>query len=175
MASNNLKSFIIKWEGCKKNPYLDVAGVATIGCGFTTYLDGTKVTLDDPPLDEIQIDRILNQKLDEFSKQVKLILGDTLVATLPTEAIDALISISYNIGTTAFAKSTLLKRVKADKNDLGGIEDAFLMWVKAGGKVVNGLQRRRAAEFAMYRDAILAQYTKWECYQLGYRARKEGK
>lgn len=175
MASNNLKNFIKEWEGCKKNPYLCPAGVPTIGVGFTTYLDGTKVTLNDPPLDDIQIDRILNQKLDEFTKQVKMILGDTLCVTLPKEAIDALISIAYNIGVGAFAKSTLLKRVKADKNNLGGIEDGFLMWVKAGGKVVDGLKNRRRAEFAMYRDAILGQYTKWECYQLGYREKKEGK
>lgn len=173
--TQNLIDFIRKWEGVRYNPYLDAAGVATIGVGFTTYLDGTKVTLNDPPLDDIQINRILNEKLEEFSRTVKAILGTELCTILPQQCIDALISISYNIGVGAFAKSTLLKRVKADKNNLGGIEDAFLMWVKSGGKVVNGLQRRRAAEFAMYRDAILSKYSKWECYQLGYKEKKEGK
>ncbi len=166
MASNELKQHIIKWEGCKKNPYLDVAGVPTIGVGFTTYLDGTKVTMQDPPLDEIQIDRILDQKLNEFSRGVKTILGSELLAVMPQQSVDALISFAYNVGTGNLQKSTLLKKIKADKNDLPAIKAEFMKWVYAGGKVVKGLQRRREDEFEMYLQGILSQYTKRELIKM---------
>lgn len=168
------KTILMQFEGCSLTAYKCPAGKWTIGYGSTFYADGTPVKEGDK-IDQSTANRLFDLTLEKFEKQVRLLLGDTLNATLPAEAIDALISISFNIGTGAFAKSTLLKRIKADKNNLGGIEDAFLMWVKAGGKVVNGLVKRRKAEFAMYRDAILGQYTKWECYQLGYKAKKEGK
>lgn len=168
------KGLIRQFESCKLVAYKCPAGKWTIGYGNRYYGDGTPVKEGDK-IDQATANQLFDLIVADFEKQVKMILGDTLVATLPKEAIDALISIAYNIGVGAFAKSTLLKRVKADKNNLGGIEDAFLMWVKSGGKVLNGLQRRRAAEFAMYRDAILSQYSKWECYQLGYKEKKEGK
>ena len=168
------KGLIRQFEGCKLVAYKCPAGKWTIGYGSTFYADGTPVKEGDK-IDQATANQLFDLIVADFEKQVKMILGDTLVATLPKEAVDALISIAYNIGTGNFSKSTLLKRIKADKNNLGGIEDGFLMWVKAGGKVLNGLQRRRAAEFAMYRDAILSQYTKWECYQLGYKEKKEGK
>lgn len=168
------KGLIRQFEGCKLVAYKCPAGKWTIGYGNRYYADGTPVKEGDK-IDQATANQLFDLIVADFEKQVKMILGGTLCATLPKEAIDALISIAYNIGVDAFAKSTLLKRIKADKNNLGGIEDGFLMWVKSGGKVLNGLQRRRAAEFAMYRDAILSQYTKWECYQLGYREKKEGK
>jgi lysozyme len=167
MASNNLIIFIRKWEGVRYNPYLCPAGVPTIGCGFTTYLDGTKVTLNDPPLDDIQINRILSVKLDEFSAQVKRILGDNLLVTLPSEAIDALISFAYNLGVGSLAKSTLLKRIKENKLNFDAIEAEFMKWVNAGGKPLEGLKRRRKAEFDMYFNAVISQYNSAEAYNIG--------
>lgn len=164
--TQNLIDFIRKWEGVRYNPYLDVAGVATIGVGFTTYLDGTKVTMQDPPLDDIQINRILNVKLEEFSRTVKAILGTELCTILPQQCIDALISFSYNLGCNSLKKSTLLKKIKANKNDLVGIKAEFMKWVNAGGKPVEGLKRRRNAEAEMYIDGILSQYTKRELVKI---------
>lgn len=164
--TQNLIDFIRKWEGVRYNPYLDVAGVASIGVGFTTYLDGTKVTMQDPPLDDIQINRILNVKLEEFSRTVKAILGTELCTILPQQCIDALISFSYNLGCNSLKKSTLLKKIKANKNDLVGIKAEFMKWVNAGGKPVEGLKRRRNAEAEMYIDGILSQYTKREIIKM---------
>ena len=164
MASNNLIDFIKKWEGVKHNPYLCPAGKPTIGVGFTTYLDGTPVTLNDPPLDDIQINRILSVKLDEFTTQVKRVLGNTL---LPSEAIDALVSFTYNLGLGNFSKSTLLKKIKENKLNFDAIEAEFMRWVYAGGKPLDGLKKRRKAEFEMYLSGMLSQYNKKECYLLG--------
>ena len=160
------KNLIRKFEGCSLVAYLCPSKVWTIGWGSTTYADGTPVKEGDK-IDQATANQLFDIILDKFEKQVKMLLGDTLLVTLPKEAIDPLISISYNIGTTAFAKSTLLKRIKLNKLDFDGIEAAFMMWVKSNGKVLKGLQKRRAAEFQMYKDAVLSQYSKSECYQIG--------
>jgi lysozyme len=58
--------------------------------------------------------------------------------------IAASVSLAYNIGTGAFCKSTVAKRFRA-----GQWADAcrgFDAWNRAGGKVVQGLVNRRAAE-----------------------------
>jgi lysozyme len=64
-----------------------------------------------------------------------------------------LVSFTYNEGIGALLSSTLLRRVKADLNDLT-IRDAFMMWDKArvDGQlvVVEGLKRRRAEEADLY-------------------------
>lgn len=167
MASNNLINFIKKWEGVEYNPYLCPAGKPTIGVGFTTYLDGTPVTLNDPPLDDIQINRILSVKLDEFSAQVKRILGDTLIVSLPQEALDAIISWTYNLGIGNLSKSTLLKRLKESKLNFDAIETEWMKWVYAGGKKLDGLVRRRKEEYQMYFNAVINQYKPAEAYNLG--------
>lgn len=164
--TENGKALIRKFEGCSLVAYLCPSKVWTIGWGSTTYADGTPVKEGDK-IDQATANQLFDITLNKFEKQVKMLLGDTLLVTLPKEAIDPLISISYNIGTTAFAKSTLLKRIKLNKLDFDGIEAAFMMWVKSNGKVLKGLQKRRAAEFQMYKEAVLSQYTKVECYEIG--------
>lgn len=56
----------------------------------------------------------------------------------------AAISLAYNIGTPAYCRSTVDRRF--DAGDWRGGCDAMLMWNKAGGKVVRGLDNRRKAE-----------------------------
>lgn len=58
--------------------------------------------------------------------------------------LSAAISLAYNIGTGGYCKSTVARRFNAD--NWRGACDAFLMWNKAGGQVVRGLDRRRRAE-----------------------------
>ena len=164
--TENGKALIRKFEGCSLVAYLCPSKVWTIGYGNTFYADGTPVKEGDK-IDQSTANQLFDITLQKFEKQVKMLLGDTLLVTLPKEAIDALVSLAYNIGTGAFAKSTLLKRIKLNKLDFDGIEAAFMMWVKSNGKVLNGLVRRRAAEFDMYRNAVLNQYTHLECYNLG--------
>lgn len=165
--TDNGKALIRKFEGCSLIAYKCPAGKWTISYGLTQYPDGSPVKEGDKLTDMAEANRMFDLVLEKFEKQVRMILGDTLLVTLPKEAIDSLVSISYNIGINAFAKSTLLKRIKLNKLDFDGIEAAFMMWVKSNGKVLKGLQKRRAAEFRMYKDAVLSQYSKSECYQIG--------
>lgn len=58
--------------------------------------------------------------------------------------LSATISLAYNIGTGGYCGSTVDRQF--DAGQWRAACDAFLMWNKAGGKVVNGLDRRRRAE-----------------------------
>lgn len=164
--TNAGKALIRKFEGCSLVAYLCPSKVWTIGYGNTFYADGTPVKEGDK-IDQATANQLFDIILDKFEKQVKMLLGDTLLVTLPKEAIDALVSLAYNIGTGAFAKSTLLKKLKENKLNFNEIEKWWSCWNKSNGKVLNGLVHRRAAEFMMYKDAVLRQYTHSECYNLG--------
>lgn len=56
----------------------------------------------------------------------------------------AAVSLAYNIGAAGYCRSTVARRFNA--RDWRGACEAFLMWNKAGGQVVRGLDRRRRAE-----------------------------
>ena len=153
----------MKFEGCSLKAYKCPAGVWTIGWGNTTYADGKKVKEGDK-IDQATANQLLKVTVEKFEKQVKLLIGTTLNTTLPEKAIDSLTVFAYNVGTTAFAKSTLLKTIKANKNDLTNIEKQWMRWNKASGKELAGLTRRRKAEAEMYKNAILNQYSRSEIY-----------
>jgi len=59
----------------------------------------------------------------------------------------ASVSLAYNIGTSAFCRSTAARRFNAG-NWRGGC-DAFLLWDKAGGQRIRGLALRRQRERAI--------------------------
>lgn len=153
------KNLIKEFEGCKLVAYRCPSGYWTIGYGNRYYADGTPVQENDK-IDQATANQLFEIIANDFEKQVKLILGDTLCATLPKESIDALISFAYNCGVGSLSKSTLLKKVRANKNDLVGIKGEFAKWNKSNGKVLAGLTRRRNAEAELYIDGILSQYTK---------------
>lgn len=158
------KNLIKQFEGCSLVAYKCPAGVWTIGYGNTRYGDGSPVKEGDK-IDSATANQLFDFIIADYEKQVRLILGQTLCTTLPAEAIDALISFSYNCGTAAFAKSTLLKKIKSNKNDLIGIEAEFNKWNKGSGKVLQGLVKRRQAEANMYINAVLSHYTHMEIYK----------
>jgi lysozyme len=72
------------------------------------------------------------------------VLACTPILRSHPNQLSASISLAYNIGTSGYCKSTVARRFKA--GDWRGACDAFLMWNKAGGQVVRGLDRRRRAE-----------------------------
>lgn len=74
-----------------------------------------------------------------------------LLAGAPTTQprLDALVSLCYNIGPANLASSTLLRKHKA--GDYAGAAAEFGKWVYANRKRMRGLEKRRAAEAALYR------------------------
>ena len=103
------------------------------------------------------VDVVLTQDLKRFEKAVN---SSVTGVALTQGEFDALVSIAFNIGTANFGSSTLLKKINQNKYRTGNaaqrkaaideIEKAFLAWKKSGGKVLPGLEARRAAEAAAF-------------------------
>ena len=133
------------FEGFRAAPYKCSAGVPTIGYGATFYPGGKKVTMTDAAITEEQAVELLANMLVSFEKYVDSYCIDTITQN----QFDALVSFAYNLGPANLKSSTLLKKVNANPND-ESIRLEFLKWVKAGGKTLKGLVRRREAEADLY-------------------------
>jgi lysozyme len=135
---------IRKFEGLKLRAYLCPANIWTIGWGSTFYENGSKVA----PTDKITLDRadrLLFFVVQKFEAEIKKLVK----SEINENQLGALTSFAFNVGAGNLAKSTLLKKVNANPNDLT-IRDEFNRWTKAGGKVLNGLVTRRKAEADLY-------------------------
>ena len=144
-ASNNLIELIKKFEGFSSKPYLCPAKVVTIGYGNTFYANGEKVKLTDVAITELQAVDLLKQTLSQYEKAV----DSYCVDSLNQNQFDALVDFAYNCGNANLKSSTLLKKVNANPNDITiGLE--FAKWNKGGGKILNGLVKRRASESELY-------------------------
>lgn len=136
-------NLISSFEDTRLKAYDDGVGVWTIGIGTIVYPNGNKVKQGDTcTLDQAKA--YFKHDLAKFEKAV----NDSVKVPLTQNQFDALVSLTYNIGSGAFKSSTLLK--KLNKSDYQGAADQFPAWKKARGKVLNGLVRRRAAERALF-------------------------
>lgn len=158
MLENKSLELLIELEGERLEAYLCPSGIPTISVGLTTYPDGRKVKLGDKITKE-QSREYLKQTLEQFEKQVVLLLDGL---PLPRKSLDSLIIFAFNVGVGSFAKSTLLKEIKKNRNNLKEIEKQFNRWVYSGDKVLQGLIIRRLKEYELYEKGILSQYTKKE-------------
>lgn len=141
-------AIIRKFEGLKLQAYLCPAGVWTIGYGSTFYENGSKVEQGDKITIE-RADRLLFEMVKRFELGVKRVVK----SNINENQLGALTSFAFNVGVSALQKSTLLKKVNANPND-PTIKNEFMRWTKAGGKVLNGLVRRREAEADLYFQSV---------------------
>ncbi|MEO1659325.1 MAG: lysozyme [Pseudomonadota bacterium] len=138
------------FEGLELEAYQDIVGVWTIGYGHTDHAGPPEVT-PGLTITEEEAEDILRNDLGQYENAVLRALPDR---NLKQHEFDALVSLCFNIGPTAFATSTLAKRLNAGIFSGGdeGAEGAFKMWVKAGGETVPGLVRRRQAEWLLFSE-----------------------
>ena len=140
---------IKEFEGLSCKPYLCPANVPTIGYGSTMYTNGERVTMDDPEITEEQATEMLLDTIKSVEKQVK----NVLEVKLKPHQLAALISFTYNVGIGNFANSTLLAWINSNP-DFARIPEQFRRWNKGGGRVLNGLVRRREAEVALWTGEV---------------------
>jgi lysozyme len=133
------------FEGLSLKPYLCSAKVPTIGYGNTFYTNGVKVTMSDAPITQEKANEMLKVIADSFALKVSKITPSGLTQN----QFNALVSFAFNLGVQALTNSTLLRLVKINPND-GNIAKQFLRWNQAGGKVVDGLTKRRIKESSVY-------------------------
>lgn len=134
----------MQFEGLRLEPYADPVGIPTIGYGSTTYMDGRKVTLQDPAITKEQAMSLLYQKMEGFMKSVDACVE---VPLNPNQA-GALCDFTYNLGPVALEESTLLKDLNA--NNYAKAAHQLLVWDMAGGQVMDGLEDRREAELTLF-------------------------
>ena len=127
---------IVMHEGYREAAYIPVAGdVPTIGYGTTKNVKlGDRIT---PP---VALARAMTD-VQAFEGTLK----QCVRVPLHQYEYDAYVSLSYNIGPTAFCNSTLVKKLNAQ--DYAGACKEILRWDKHNGKVLGGLTKRRVEEY----------------------------
>jgi len=133
--SKNGLDLIKKFEGCELTAYRCPAGVLTIGYGHTgaDVKEGQKIT-------QKKADALLKSDLARFEKCVSKY---NWKYHFNQNEFDALVSFAYNIGNVDGL-------TKNGKRSRGQIADSIVKYNKAGGKVLNGLVKRRKAEQALF-------------------------
>lgn len=127
---------IVLHEGYKDNAYIPLAGdIPTIGFGTTS---GVKLGDRTTPEKALQM---AMRDVQSYEGAVK----SCVKVPLSQNEYDAFISLSYNIGTGAFCKSTLVKKLNA--GDYEGACKQILLWDKFNGKPLSGLTKRRQEEY----------------------------
>lgn len=135
-------AMIKQFEGLRTTAYKDGGGIWTIGYGHTS--DANFKVTPGSTITEQRAEELLRLDLREAERAV-----DTLVTvSLNDNQFAALVSFVFNVGTGAFAKSTLLK--KLNKGDYASVPGELLKWVNDNGKKVSGLVNRRNAEGGLW-------------------------
>jgi lysozyme len=134
---------ICEFEGLRLNAYRDPIGIWTIGYGHTTAAgapevkNGLKITAQEAR-------EILSRDLMKFETAVL----NAMKRPATQNQFDAMVSFCYNVGPGNFGKSSVLRHFNAGSPIAAAA--TFARWNKAGGKVLAGLTRRRAAEAKLF-------------------------
>lgn len=144
-ASEILIKAIKIFEGYRSAAYKDAKGVWTIGYGHTGDSKRGYVR---------QGQKCTEAKAEEWLRK------DIAIATAYVNKqgccktqgqFDALVDFAYNLGTGNLGRSTLLKKVKHGA-PVAQVQAEFRKWVYSGGKILQGLVRRRNWEAIRYAD-----------------------
>jgi lysozyme len=146
---------IKKDEGVRNKPYQCPALLWTVGVGHVIDPNHAKVPMADRKalpipagwdriLTSIEIDEILRTDLNRFEQGVLRLIK----VPLTQGQFDALVSFSFNVGLGNLQNSTL--RMKVNRSEFEAAAEQFLVWTKAGGKVLPGLVKRRTHEKEMF-------------------------
>lgn len=128
------------FEGLHLEAYQDCAGVWTIGYGHTGHDVFAGLSIEAQRADEL---------LQADLKCAVACVNHAVQAAISQNQFDAMVDFCFNAGRGNFLQSTLLRKVNGA--DYEGAAAQFGLWVHAGGEVVPGLVRRRAAEAALFK------------------------
>lgn len=147
MKTNDAALALIReFEGLRLEAYPDPAhgwDVPTIGYGHTSAAGDPKVTRG-MKITAAGALEILKRDLGQYERAV----ASAVHVPLNENQFGALVSFTFNLGPGNLKSSTLLRKLNA--GDYAGAAAEFGRWNKAGGRVLAGLTRRRAAERALF-------------------------
>ena len=144
------------FEGCHYKPYLCPANLWTIGYGHVLYPEQIRLKLADRKNYELkkqdnrkwsqeEVDDLLRKDLLRFENGLRRLLPSV---PLKQNQFDALVSFSFNLGLGTLQRSTV--RSALLRGDEETAIDVLLKYRRAGGKILRGLERRRAAEADLF-------------------------
>ncbi len=136
---------ITGYEGVCTAPYKDSVGVWTFGIGHTRY-DGAPIpeSMDrgvDHPLEEIFA--LFQNRIKRYESDV----NNAITVPISQTQFDALVSFHYNTGAINHASLTSVINAGGSNNE---ITNHFMMYVKGGGRTIQGLVTRRTNEAKLY-------------------------
>ncbi|WP_272571448.1 lysozyme [Providencia sp. PROV254] len=131
-------AMVTEFEGYDPNPYLDPIGVLTVCYGHT----GSDI-IPTKTYTKAECEALLEKDLAIVAKAVNPLIK----VSIPDYTRAALYSFTYNVGTGAFSRSTLLKKLNA--GDQTGACNELKRWIYAGGVKWKGLMTRREVEKAV--------------------------
>ena len=129
---------IKEFEGGRQVAYQDSVGVWTIGYGHTKDVYEGQLVI------KKTCETMLAEDLEEFEDYVE----SYVKVELSQNQFDALVAWTFNLGPGNLRESTLLR--KLNYGDYDSVPDEMRRWNKAGGKVLDGLVRRREAEAQLF-------------------------
>lgn len=144
------------FEGCHYKPYLCPANLWTIGYGHVLYPEQARLKMDKRKQWELmphdnrkwsqeEVDDLLRKDLLRFENGLRRLLPSV---PLKQNQFDALVSFSFNLGLGTLQRSTV--RSALLRGDEETAIDVLLKYRRAGGKILRGLERRRAAEADLF-------------------------
>lgn len=136
-------ALIRRFEGFRGTAYRCPAGVWTIGFGHTSQA-GPPVVHAGLVIGAEEAGRILAADVARVADAVAPLLARAVSAA----QFSALVSFAFNVGIDAFRRSSVLRAVNAGR--FAAVPAALKLWVKANGRVLPGLVRRRAAEAELF-------------------------
>ena len=142
--SDNGFTLLGELEGIVLRPYKDSVGIPTIGIGSTYYEDGTKVKMTDKAITKERAIQLAKNVVKSFEEQV----NKSILLPMTQNQFDAMVLLCYNIGKSGFAGSSVVRNFNLGNTQKAA--DSFLLWNKAGGRVVQGLVNRRNKERSLF-------------------------
>ena len=132
------------YEGWRESPYLCSAARATIGWGSTWDRNGDAVTLEHLDITKKQGEYLLLREVRHSEAAIRKLVKTELTENM----FSSLCSFIYNVGSGNFQRSTM--RMKLNRGLHEEASDEFSKWVKAGGRRIRGLVRRRKQEHKLF-------------------------
>lgn len=132
---------IKKFEGLRLESYKVVPTEKYFTIGYGHYGSDVK---ENEKITKAQAENLLKRDVKRFVDGV----NDGLRVDVNQNQFDALVSFAYNVGLGAYKSSTLLELI--NKKDFDGASKQFARWNKSGGKVLNGLIKRRSEEQKLF-------------------------
>ena len=131
-------ALIKKFEGCELEAYKCPAGVWTSGYGHTKDVkEGDRINKDEA-----------NYLLEEEMIEYEGYINDMVNVPLDQNQFYDLRSWVYNLGSINLMSSTMFTLLNEGKYD--EFPQQIKRWNKAGGKVLDGLVKRREAEALLF-------------------------